>query len=171
MTFTPRIARAAVSAALAVVGVAAAVIGSGYGFTKDDGQVGAGFMPVVLGIVMTVLASIDILSTFRRRVGVPAPGPGVDEVDDTLDVLGRTQRERNRMLALVVGMMFVALLLAPVTGLLIALGLLVVALATLVERRHILIALLVGAIAIAVVHIVFAVLLKVPMPTGLIGLI
>lgn len=167
MITTPRIARAAASAALVVLGVAAALLGAGYGFTKDNGQIGAGFMPVVLGVVMAVLAVVDVVATLRRPA--PETEAGADESD--FDVLGRSQRQRNRMLALVVGMLFLALLLVPVTGLLIALGLLVVAIATIVERRHILAALLVGAIAIAVVHVVFAVLLKVPMPTGLIGLI
>lgn len=162
---SPRIARVAASGVLVVVGAVAALIGSGYGFTTDNGQIGAGFMPVVLGVVMAVLA---VVATLRRPPDADA-GAGTEESD--IDVLGRSQRQRNGMLALVVGLLFLALLLVPVTGLLIALGLLVVAIATIVERRHILAALLVGAIAIAVVHVVFAVLLKVPMPTGLIGLI
>lgn len=165
---SPRITRAAASAALVVVGVVAALIGAGYGFTTDNGQIGAGFMPVVLGVVMAVLAVVDVVATLRRRP-VPEAETGAEESD--IDVLGRSQRQRNKMLALVVGILFLTLLLVPVTGLLIALGLLVVAIATIVERRHILAALLVGAIAIVVVHVVFAVLLKVPMPTGLIGLI
>lgn len=165
---SPRIARVAASGVLVVVGAVAALIGSGYGFTTDNGQIGAGFMPVVLGVVMAVLAVVDVVATLRRPPDADA-GAGTEESD--IDVLGRSQRQRNGMLALVVGLLFLALLLVPVTGLLIALGLLVVATATIVERRHILAALLVGAIAIAVVHVVFAVLLKVPMPTGLIGLI
>ncbi|AZH77991.1 MULTISPECIES: tripartite tricarboxylate transporter TctB family protein [Microbacterium] len=165
---SPRIARVAASGVLVVVGAVAALIGSGYGFTTDNGQIGAGFMPVVLGVVMAVLAVVDVVATLRRPPDADA-GAGTEQSD--IDVLGRSQRQRNGMLALVVGLLFLALLLVPVTGLLIALGLLVVAIATIVERRHILAALLVGAIAIAVVHVVFAVLLKVPMPTGLIGLI
>lgn len=168
MIMSPRIARVAASGVLVVVGAVAALIGSGYGFTTDNGQIGAGFMPVVLGVVMAVLAVVDVVATLRRPPDADA-GAGTEESD--IDVLGRSQRQRNGMLALVVGLLFLALLLVPVTGLLIALGLLVVAIATIVERRHILAALLVGAIAIAVVHVVFAVLLKVPMPTGLIGLI
>lgn len=165
---SPRIARVAASGVLVVVGAVAALIGSGYGFTTDNGQIGAGFMPVVLGVVMAVLAVVDVVATLRRPPDADA-GAGTEQSD--IDVLGRSQRQRNGMLALVVGLLFLALLLVPVTGLLIALGLLVVAIATIVERRHILAALLVGAIAVAVVHVVFAVLLKVPMPTGLIGLI
>ncbi|WP_309066536.1 tripartite tricarboxylate transporter TctB family protein [Microbacterium sp.] len=164
---TARTARVAASAALAVLGVVAALMGAGYGFTKEDGQVGAGFMPVVLGVVMTVLAVLDVLATLRRPVAARA----VDADDSDIDVLGRSQHQRNRMLAMVIGMLVVALLLVPVTGLLVALGLLVVGIAALVERRHIAVALLVGVIAVAVVHVVFAVLLKVPMPTGLIGFI
>ena len=49
MTLTPRIARAAFSAALALLGIAAAIGGWGYGVTQDNGQVGAGFLPVALG--------------------------------------------------------------------------------------------------------------------------
>lgn len=170
MTFTSRNARVAASAALALVGIAAVVIGWGYDVTKEDGQIGAGFMPVVLGCVMAVLAVIDVIGSLRGRTEETETAEDDAEEGD-LDVLGRTQRQRNRMLVLVVAMMVLALLLVPVTGLLIALGLLVVGIATVVERRHVLAALLVGAVTIAVVQVVFVVLLKVPMPTGLMGLI
>ena len=67
MTLTPRIARAAFSAALALLGIAAAIGGWGYGVTQDNGQVGAGFLPVALGIIMALLAVADIVLTLLQR--------------------------------------------------------------------------------------------------------
>ncbi|WP_448002498.1 tripartite tricarboxylate transporter TctB family protein [Agromyces bauzanensis] len=177
-------AKAAFSAVLAVVGVAAAVGGAGYGITQENGQIGAGFLPFVLGIALAALAAIDVTQTLRRRepanpaeeltgVEAVADAAAIDTVAEApdIDALGRTQRQRNRMLAIVLGMTLVALLLVPVLGLLLSLGALVVAISTLVERRRILPALLIGAVAVGVIHVVFAELLGVPMPTGLIGLI
>ncbi|MEV7631426.1 tripartite tricarboxylate transporter TctB family protein [Microbacterium sp. NPDC089318] len=173
MTSTARTARAASTATLAVLGVVAAIIGASYGVLQDNGQIGAGFLPVALGVILALLAIIDLAQTrIRRDADVDALAPELErDTGSDVDSLGRSQRQRNRMLVLVVGMLFIDLLLVPFTGLLIALGLLVVGIATIVERRHILYALIVGAVSITVVHLVFAVLLKVPMPTGLIGLI
>lgn len=184
MTPSPRIVRAAGSGALAVLGAVAAIMAVGYGVTQDNGQIGAGFLPLVLGLVVALLGAIDAGAILLRRepshpaeqltgVEAEADAAAIDTPEEAsdLDVLGRTQRQRNRMLLIVIGMILGALLLVPLTGLLIALALLVVAIATLVERRKLVPSLLVGGIAIAVVHVVFAVLLKVPMPTGLIGLI
>ncbi|MFE5670146.1 tripartite tricarboxylate transporter TctB family protein [Agromyces sp. NPDC056523] len=178
------IVRAAFSAALAVVGAAAAIVGASYGITQENGQVGAGFLPVVLGTLLAVLAAVDVVQILRRRdpadqadelTGVEAEADvaALDRVEETPDIdsLGRSQKQRNRMLAIVLGMTVVALLLVPVLGLLISLGLLVVAISTVVERRRILPSLLVGALAVGFIHLVFAELLGVPMPTGLIGLI
>ena len=184
MTLSPRIARAALSAALARLGVGAALGGWGYGVTQDNGQIGAGFLPFALGIVMALLAAVDVAAILRRRepqglaeelTGVEheADAAAIDTVAEApdIDALGRSQRQRNRMLAIVAGMLIAALLLVPVLGLLISLGLLIVAIATVVERRGIIPSLLVAAVSVGVIHLVFAVLLKVPMPTGLIGLI
>ena len=177
-------AKAAFSALLAVAGAAAAIGGVGYGITQENGQIGAGFLPLVLGAALAALAGIDVIQTLRGRtltdpaeeltgVGAEADAAAIDTVAEAPDIdsLGRSQKQRNRMLAIVLGMTFVALLLVPVLGLLISLGVLLVAISTLVERRRILTSLLVGAIAVGLIHIVFAVLLGVPMPTGLIGLI
>ncbi|WP_206446111.1 tripartite tricarboxylate transporter TctB family protein [Agrococcus sp. KRD186] len=183
MTLSPRIARAAFSAALALLGVAAAIGGWGYGVTQDNGQVGAGFLPLALGVLMILLAGADVVMTLMRR----EPSSSLDElgtlaeeveaVIDTveespdIDALGRTQRQRNRMLVAVVALLLVALLLIPVLGLLISLGLLMVVIATVVERRNLIPSIIVSAVTIGVFHLVFAVLLRLPMPTGMIGLI
>lgn len=183
MTIAPRIARAAFSAALALLGVAAAIGGFGYGFTQDNGQVGAGFLPVSLGVIMALLAVADVFMTLRERApSRPLDELGtlaaeVDAVPDTVeeapdvDALGRTQRQRNRMLLIVVGLLVVALLLVPVLGLLISMGVLMVVIATLVERRNLIPSIIITAVTIGVFHLVFAVLLRLPMPTGMIGLI
>ena len=184
MKLTPVTAKAAFSAVLAVVGVAAAIGGWAYGVLQENGQIGAGFLPFILGIALAALATVDVVQTLTRRepvniaeeltgVEAEADAAAIDTVAEAPDVdsLGRTQRQRNRMLVMVIGMLFVALLLVPVLGLVLSLGLLVVAISTIVERRHILPALLVGAVAVGVIHLVFAELLGVPMPTGLIGFI
>jgi hypothetical protein len=181
---SPVTAKAAFSAVLAVVGVAAAIGGVSYGMMQENGQIGAGFLPAVLGTALALLAAVDVAQTLRRRdaantageltgVEAEADAASIDTVAEAPDVdaLGRTQRQRNRMLATVLGMLVVALLLVPVLGLLLSLGVLIVAISTIVERRSILPALLVSAIAVGVIHLVFAELLGVPMPTGLIGLI
>ena len=52
MTLSPVTVRAAFNAALAVVGAAAAIGGASYGITQENGQIGAGFLPVILGSLL-----------------------------------------------------------------------------------------------------------------------
>lgn len=184
MTFTPRIARVAFSAALALLGIAAAIGGWGYGVTQDNGQVGAGFLPLALGVLMALLAGVDVVLTLLQRepsrpldeLGTLAQdldAAAIDSVEESsdIDALGRTQRQRNRMLLMVSGMLLLAVLLVPVLGLLISLGLLMLSVAIFVERRGIIPSVLVTAITVGVFHLVFGVLLRVPLPTGMIGFI
>ncbi|MGM1028455.1 MAG: tripartite tricarboxylate transporter TctB family protein [Actinomycetota bacterium] len=184
MTLSPRIARAAFSAALVLLGVAAAIGGWGYGVAQENGQIGAGFLPLVLGIVVALLAAVDTATILLRRepshtaeqlTGVEdeANAAAIDTVEEAsdIDALGRTGKQRNRMLAIVAGMLIVALLLVPVLGLLLSLGALMIAIAIVVERRPIVSSIIVSVIAVGVIHLVFSVLLRVPMPTGLLGLI
>lgn len=184
MTLSPRIARAAFSAALALLGTAAAIGGWGYGIAQDNGQIGAGFLPVVLGVLMALLGGLDVVLTLLRReptdvvdglgtLGAEVDAAAIDTVEESpdIDALGRDQRQRNRMLATVSGMLLLAVLLVPVTGLLLSLGLLMLAVAIFVERRRVITSVLVTAITVGVFHLVFGVLLRVPLPTGLIGFI
>ena len=184
MTLTPRIARAAFSAALALLGIAAAIGGWGYGVTQDNGQVGAGFLPLALGIIMALLAGADIVLTLLQReehrpidelgtLGAEVDAAAIDHAAEApdIDALGRTQRQRNRMLAIVAAMLLGALLLVPVLGLLLSLGVLMLAVAIGVERRPILSSTIITVVAVGAFHLVFGVLLRVPLPTGMIGLI
>nr|WP_277604017.1 tripartite tricarboxylate transporter TctB family protein [Agrococcus sp. ARC_14] len=168
---------------MALLGLGAAIIGWGYGVTQDNGQVGAGFLPVALGVIMALLAGADAVIALLQRERRPADEPGslaaevdaaaIDHVEESpdIDALGRSQRQRNRMLAIVAAMLLGALLLVPVLGLLLSLGVLMLAVAIVVERRPILSSVIITVVVVGVFHLVFGVLLRVPMPTGMIGLI
>jgi putative tricarboxylic transport membrane protein len=84
-------------------------------------------------------------------------------------VYGRTETQRVRQLWTVVVALPVAVLLVPLLGFLVALGLLVLFVSAVVERRPPLVAVLVTAIAVAAGYGVFAEFLDVPLPTGALG--
>lgn len=88
-----------------------------------------------------------------------------------VDIFGRTQSQRNRMLAVVVGLVVATLLAVQLVGFLVAFVLLLVVIAVFVERRPVLPAVLVALAAGAVTYGVFVVLLRVPLPQGLLGII
>jgi putative tricarboxylic transport membrane protein len=157
-------AQAVAFGVLAAVG--AAVLGSsfGYGILGEEGRVGPGLLPMVTGLLLLLLCGGQLLGRLRRlRVGEPPasePGP---------DVLGRTEVQRVRRMWTVVAALPVAVLLIPLLGFLPALGLLVLFVSVVVERRPVLVALAVTAVALAAGHGVFAEFLDVPLPTGLVG--
>ncbi|WGW12549.1 tripartite tricarboxylate transporter TctB family protein [Saxibacter everestensis] len=51
------------------IGVAAVIAGVGYGIFADNGQIGAGFLPVFAGSLMTVFAALDLVTTWRGGGG------------------------------------------------------------------------------------------------------
>jgi putative tricarboxylic transport membrane protein len=90
---------------------------------------------------------------------------------DAVDIFGRTQKQRNKMLAVVIGLVILTLLAVQVVGFLIAFVLLLFVVAVFVERRSLLPSALVALAAGAVTYGIFVVLLRVPLPQGFLGII
>jgi putative tricarboxylic transport membrane protein len=145
----------------------AAVFGTSFGFgiLGDEGRVGPGLLPMVTGLLLLLLCGGQLLVRLRRlrRVGEPR------EPDSGVDVFGRTESQRVRQLWTVVVATPIAVLLVPLLGFLPALGLLVLFIAAVVERRPPLVALAIAAVAVAAGYGVFMEFLDVPLPTGAVG--
>jgi putative tricarboxylic transport membrane protein len=179
---TTRSAGLAASIVLALIGIAAVLGGVGYGMFVDGGEVGPGFLPVFAGALVALFAAIDVAGRLRRRRPHDAihevVAPEVDEelradlaaAEQTdLDIFGRTQRQRTRMLAIVVGILVATLLLVQVLGFIPAFGLMLFVVAVFVERRKWLPSLAVTLITCAVVYLLFVTFLRVPLPEGVFG--
>ena len=93
------------------------------------------------------------------------------DTGNDLDIFGRTQKQRNRMLAVVLGLVVVALIAVQLVGFLIAFVLLIFVIAVVVEGRKVLPAAIVSVAAGAVPYAIFVALLRVPLPQGLLGII
>jgi putative tricarboxylic transport membrane protein len=178
------VARAGIlsSAVLAVIGIAAVVGGLGYGVVQEDGLIGPGFLPTMAGGLVAVFAIGDVIGRLRPRttisqteliLGADAQETLAEEAaaESDIDIFGRDQKQRTRMLVVVMGILIATLLLVQVLGFLISFALMLIAIAVFVEKRRWVPALVVTAAAIAVTYALFVVLLRVPLPQGLIGII
>lgn len=173
-----------ISGVLVVIGLAMAVGGVGYHLLGKGGRIAPGFMPFVAGIALAVFSATvfaEALSSVRRATAVEAPRPAAaepvrDGAADTEadapagDDLGASGRQQRRIAA-VFAMTLVALLITPVTGFLVAFGLLIIALLWFVEREKPWIAGLIGCVAVLASWAVFVLLLQVPLPGGMLGLL
>src|SRR3954447_2324460 len=172
----------AASIVLALIGIAAVLGGTGYGMFVDRGEVGPGFLPVVAGSLVAIFAAVDVANRLRGRGSsdaiLEAVAPDVDEElradlaaseETDLDIFGRTQRQRTRMLAIVVGILVATLLLVQVLGFIPAFGLMLFVIAVFVERRKWLPSAAVTLVTCAVVYLLFVTLLRVPRPEGVFG--
>ena len=170
---------------LAALGAVVFGTSFGYGILGEEGRVGPGLLPMATGLLLLLLATAQLLSRlrghpFRRtaRSSEPIRREGrSSEVDEAgagdagagVDVLGRNEAQRVRQLWTVVVATAVAVLLIPLLGFLPAMGLLVLFVSAVVERRPPLVALAVTAVAVAAGYGVFAEFLDVPLPTGAVG--
>jgi putative tricarboxylic transport membrane protein len=156
-TAGPR-AQAVAFGVLALLGAAVFGTSFGYGILGEEGRVGPGLLPMVTGLLLLLLSAGQLLTRlsdgqFRRTA--PSPEP---------DAAQRVRRLRTVVVALPV-----AVLLVPLVGFLAALGLLVLFVSAVVERRPPLVAIAVTAVAVAAGYGIVAEFLDVPLPTGAVG--
>jgi putative tricarboxylic transport membrane protein len=177
-----KVAGIAFSAVLAAVGVAAVLGGLGYGAFGEEGRIGPGFLPVLAGGLVAFFAILDILGRLRDRSATHAELP-IDtetihaiegdltaEGDSDVDIFGRTQKQRNRMLFAVSGIVLGTLLLVNLIGFILAFGVMLFVIAVFVEKRKLLSSAIVTVVSLAAAYLIFGVFLRVPLPQGLLGI-
>jgi putative tricarboxylic transport membrane protein len=166
------------------LGIAAAVAGTGYGFLGEDGRIGPGFLPAIAGALMAVFAAVNVVTSGRKHGAtlesvVEDHIPGLDHEDAPgdpagngggLDIYGRTQRQRDKMLWTVIGIMLATVLLVPLLGFMLAFAAMLVVVAVVVERRRILPSIAVSVVTLAATYAVFVLFLRVPLPQGILGI-
>ena len=147
---------------------------SGYTILEEDGAVGGGFLPLLAGIVLTALGAVQLVAAALRVRAIAQDPDGMvcrarerSAADSLPDVFGRTARERLHQLALVVATVVAAVALAPVVGLLAALGALSVFISAVVERRSWYASVSISIASVGLVYVVFVLLLGIPLPGGL----
>jgi putative tricarboxylic transport membrane protein len=169
-------------ALLTVLGGAVLATSFGYTVLFDDGRVAPGFLPMCAGGLLMLLSGVQLVARLRGTA-TPHHDPLADVVSSEAvaektpagtasaevetDVLGRSVRDRVRNLRVVIGATVLAVVVAPLLGFLVAFGALVFFISTVVERRPLLRAAGITAIAVAVVYAVFVEFLTVPLPMGL----
>jgi len=192
-----------IHAVLVVVGVVAAVVGAGYGITVpgQDGEVGAGFLPVLAGCGLALFSAVEVAKdllarrargTSPQRAASGAPvGPGLPlaaadlvpttttaassavtgPAEEERDIFGRTAAQRKRLLLVVSGLLVLAVLAIPLVGFLISFGLLLLVLSWKVEGRGLLPSAVTTVVVVVVTRLVFVNFLGVPLPSGLLGVL
>lgn len=159
-----QIDRGAVSVKIVFLAIGFFVMVSGikYGLTDSNGLVGAGLMPFVAGAV-TLMASIwelakGFLSTSSRE-------------DSHTESASGSWWTRYGSVIKVFAVILFTIALTRVIGLLLALCLMMAVLIIAVERRPWWTGLVAAAIGFAFGYGVFVLVLHVPLPTGLLGLV
>lgn len=172
--------KAVASLIIALIGIAAVIGGFGYGFI-EDGRIAAGFLPVLVGGAMALFALLDVVGSVRSRekestlletaqVEAVETLEPVSEPESDLDIYGRTGKQRDRMLLMVIGIILATVLLVPILGFLVAFALMLIVIAVVVERRRLLPSVLVSTVALAAAYGIFVLFLRVPLPTGILGI-
>ena len=160
MRSTAEIQRIVLFGGLTLAGAGFAVSAVGYGVMLPESRVGPGFLPLVAGCLLAVLSALLLREQLLRPEAVEEPGT---------DDFGRGPRERVLILRRVFGLLLAALLLMPVLGMVLAFALLVLAVSVWLEGRSWPQALLMSAVCAVALYGVFAVLLGVPLPVGVLG--
>lgn len=132
------------------------LVAQGWAFPRDFGLAGPGLFPMVVGSVMALAGLTVVLSGLRRRAGAMEPDPALAAL--------RRPRVLVALLMVPAGIAFYALA-APTLGAGLV-GAVVVAAMALAWRRPPLQSVLLGLGAAIVFHVLFAIVLRVPLPHG-----
>jgi hypothetical protein len=136
-----------------------------------EGQVGAAGFPKLLALSLGGLALIRLaqnLLTARRAGGRSSPAASTATADDashSADAAWRQHARAAGMLGLGIGY----ILVLPILGYVLSIGLLIAAVALYSRRRPSLGLAVVVIVGAGLLHVMFVWLLQVPMPTGIWG--
>lgn len=156
-----RLSQVVLFSGLTLVGAGFAVSAVGYGVLLPESRIGPGFLPLAAGGLLAVLSALLLVQQLRT--------PGQDEPEPGTDDFGRTPAQRMWILRRVFALLPAALLVVPVVGMVAAFGLLVLVISTWLERRRGLPAAALSVVSAAAMYVIFAVVLRVPLPTGVFG--
>ncbi|RRO20513.1 tripartite tricarboxylate transporter TctB family protein [Saccharopolyspora rhizosphaerae] len=157
-------------AGLVLLGAGFAVSAPVYGVFGEQGRIGPGFVPLTTGGLLAVLAAVLLHQQLRTRLPEPSDEPRAGgESQAGVDDFGRTPQQRAWILRRVFVLLPVTVAAVPVVGLVCAFGALVLVISTWLEGRSLLPAVGFSVAAAGVVQVIFAVVLAVPLPTGIFG--
>jgi hypothetical protein len=163
----------ACASGLFAVGVFVVTYGLQYPLRAEDGSVGPGLMPMVAGTALAITAAVLLgraLSAagaaLRSPPPAPAPNPPAElSVADFADAAPEPTGQPITV-AGILGMLIVAVLLAPTIGLIPMLGALVFVCVLVFERQGWIAAAIMTVLAMACSWLLFVRLFEVPVPYG-----
>lgn len=171
------------AAFLAAVGLLAVIQGLGYGMIRDDGIVGPGFVPVIVGALLAFCGAGIVVGSLRHREPAAHGLAGAfrEQVED-IEEQARAEAEATgvaaaapdkegseRSAALVFAGIGLVILATPWLGLVPSLGLLTFGILWGIEKVGLLRAAAVAAGMSLTVWLVFDRFLSVPLPMGIFG--
>ena len=159
-----------------ITGIGAFLVATAGDYTilREDGTVGGGFLPLLVGVVLAGLGAVQFVAAWLRVRVIAQDSQGLvrrarerSAADAVPDMFGRTARQRLHQLGLVITATVAAVALTTLVGLLVALGLLSVFISAVVERRSWYASVLISTASVGLVFVVFVLLLDIPLPRGL----
>ncbi|WP_394214931.1 tripartite tricarboxylate transporter TctB family protein [Brachybacterium vulturis] len=181
---------------LAMLGLVAVLMGLGYGFFRDDGLIGPGFMPVLTGGFILVAAVAEIGRLYLAPKGQSTAGLGgvAEELSaeaaaaqraartdpeaegegpggEQRDTFGRTAAQRRRTVPLIFVILLAAMVLTQLIGMLLSMALMMFAIINFVEKKPPVPSLLTSAVVLLMAYLIFVQMLGVPLPQGLLGIL
>lgn len=162
-------------ALLLALGAAFVVGSTNYELFGEGGRIGPGFMPFVAGVLLVVFGALVGGGAAWRRGRHMQRVAGQEPETETQQ--GEREQDKgvgkggSRSVLFVFGLTLAAILFIPLFGFSLSFGLLVFALATVVERERLITALVLSGGATIIPWLLFSQLLNVPLPQGLFELV
>lgn len=141
-------------------------------FLAPQGQHSGGLGGVAEELSAEAAAAQDAARQETANHGDLSPADASDaENADGLDTFGRTARQRNVTVVLIFAILFAAVLLTQVIGMLLSLTLMMFSIVVFVEKKPIVPSLLISAGVLVVAYLIFVQMLGVPVPQGMLGIL
>lgn len=121
---------------LVAVGAAFSTLSVDYGIWGEGARITPGFVPFVVGLLLVAFGAMIGWETWRSRVKSTTP-PSENDTESNSITSKELRYNTTKTVALVFGLLLIAVILAPILGFLITFSILVFVILAGVEREHI----------------------------------
>jgi|GEM_PF-2441909 len=151
---------------LVAIGAAFSTLSVDYGILGEEARISPGFVPFVVGLLLVAFGAMIGWETWRSRIHATI-NPTEDDTEAESDTDKEARYNTTKSVALIFGLLFIAVILAPILGFLLTFSILVFAILAGVERERLWFSLVISLSIGLLAWLIFYQFMGIRLPLGI----
>ncbi|WP_168380993.1 tripartite tricarboxylate transporter TctB family protein [Modicisalibacter radicis] len=153
---------------LVAIGAAFSTLSIDYCVLGEEARISPGFVPFIAGLLLVAFGAMIGWETWKSRVHVTTNPTGEDTGPET-ETDKQARHNTTKSVALIFGLLLIAVILSPILGFLLTFSILVFAILAVVEREHFWFSLVISLSIGLLAWLIFYQLMGIRLPLGIIA--